>query len=430
MRVNSPIKTFIKETGKLVCKHIPALRKLRNVYWAQEQKNYERLIATAQVNPTAVFFESYGGKKYACSPRAIYEQMVSDPRFEGWTFYWSFEKDALASVESLPALAGAQKVERLSPEYFQALATCGYWVQNNRVPEYVVPTSEQTYVQCWHGTPLKRLGRDVPETTSGGALNSAKELADRFALDAQKWTYLVSPSTFTSQHLADAFDLPKEKRDSVILEVGYPRNDFIANTLNAADSAERLAALRDAYGIPQDKKALLYAPTWRDDQFTAGVGYTMDSLMDFDALQKQLGDEWVVLLRTHYYIANKFDLSAWSGFVYNVSDAEDINDLYCISDAICTDYSSVFFDYAVTGRPMYFYWPDREHYEKDLHGFYLDPDTLPGPKCETAQGLADAVANYDSWFETYGEGYKAFRKEFCGKDDGHAANRVIDAVFC
>lgn len=428
MRTDSSFMGLVKEVGRAVCKHVPALRGMRNVYWAQEQKKYEKLSAASATNPKCVVFEAFGGRKYACSPRAIYEAMCADSRFDDFTFYWSFMGDALEGASKIPQLQRAKLVKRDSEEYFRTFATCKYWVQNNRVPEYVMPRADQVYVQCWHGTPLKRLGYDVPET-AGGALNTARELADRFNTDALKWTYLISPSSFTSQHLCDAFGLPEERRDDVVLEVGYPRNDFIANTLAADDAGARVAALRDFYGIPQDKKALLFAPTWRDDQFTEGVGYTMNSLIDFDALRETLGQDWVVLLRTHYYIANKFDLSPWEGFVYNVSDAEDINDLYCIADAICTDYSSVFFDYAVTGRPLYFYWPDREHYEKDLHGFYLNPDTLPGPKCETAEELAAAVAGNDAWDETYGEDYAAFRRLFCGKDDGKAANRAIDAIF-
>ena len=151
-------------------------------------------------------------------------------------------------------------------------------------------------------------------------------------------------------------------------------------------------------------------------------------MADFDILQHDLGDEWAILLRTHYYIANKFDLSAWEGFVYNVSSVDDINDLYCVADALCTDYSSVFFDYANTKRPLYFYWSDRDHYN-EMHGFYIDENTLPGPKCETTQDLANAIAKNDDWFDSYGKEYAEFQQTYCSMDDGYAAERVIQKVF-
>lgn len=432
MQTNSYIHRIIREVGLALCKHVPAMRKLRYAYWGREAEKYKKHSEKATLDPKSVVFEAFGGRKYACSPRAIYEVMIQDPRFDDWTFYWSFKGRYVRQMEEEglidPKLSRAKLIVRGSGDYFDAFATSKYWIQNNRVPEYETPREDQVYVQCWHGTPLKRLGYDVPESTGGGALNSARELADRFYLDAQKWSYLISPSAFTSQHLADAFGLPEEKRPSVILEVGYPRNDAIAQMVFGEDSTEKTDQLKEKYELPKDKKLLLFAPTWRDDQYTEGVGYTLNSLADFDILQHDLGDEWAILLRTHYYIANKFDLSAWEGFVYNVSDVDDINDLYCVADALCTDYSSVFFDYANTKRPLYFYWPDRDHYN-EMHGFYIDENTLPGPKCETTQDLANAVAKNNDWFDSYGKEYAEFQQTYCSMDDGHAADRVIQKVF-
>lgn len=429
MDENSTLKKKIRAMGISLCKRFPPLRKLRYAYWGTQRKQYAALAAQTPLDAQSVVFEAFGGRQFACSPKAIYLAMCADHRFDEWSFYWSFTEAAADDARRIPELARATVVVRGSQEYFAAFARSTYWVQNNRVPEYMDPKEGQVYVQCWHGTPLKRLGFDVPETTSGGALNSARELADRFKLDASKWTYLVSPSAFTSQHLADAFGLAVARRQDLILEVGYPRNDAIVNTLRAPDASQRIAALRSRYGIPQEKKALLFAPTWRDDQYTEGLGYTLDALVDFDELHRVLGDEWVVLLRTHYYVANEFDLRPWEGFVFNVSGVGDVNDLYCIADALCTDYSSVFFDYANTSRPLFFYWPDRTHYEQDLHGFYLDADALPGPKCETAQELAQAIASIDLWYDEYGESYAAFRDTYCPLDDGHAAERVVQRVF-
>ena len=433
MQTKSRLHRRIRKAGLALCKRVPALRRLRYVYWDSQQRRFEKLSARSSTNPKMVVFEAFGGRSYACSPKAIYEAMCADERFDDWELVWSFKQRVVNRIaeegrESVGLDERARIVARGSEEYFDAFAHAKYWIQNNRVPEYVTKRADQVYVQCWHGTPLKRLGYDVPEC-GGGALNSARELADRFNLDAQKWTYLLSPSEFTGAHLCDAFGLPEERRDEVVLEEGYPRNDSIRAVLDAPDADARVAAVKERLGLPADKKLLLFAPTWRDDQYTEGVGYTLDSLVDFAVLHEALGQEWAVLLRMHYYIANRFDLSEWEGFVYNVSGVSDINELYVAADALCTDYSSVFFDYANTGRPLLFYWPDREHYEQDLHGFYFDADTLPGPKCAMAEELAAAVADLDGWQDAYGRDYERFRAEFCPKDDGHAAERVIERVF-
>lgn len=410
-----------------VLRRSPKLRlPVRGAYWKWQALRYQKIARATTTDRKLVFFEAFGGRQFTCSPKALYLAMLDNPQFQEYRFVWCFKKDHCPDDFDLNGRVSV--VERGTADYFAVLAQAGTIVMNNRLPEYVSLKADQTYVQCWHGTPLKRLGFDVPESASG-ALNTASELAKRFKLDADKWTYLLSPSAYTSKHLADAFGLPEEKRAQVILEEGYPRNDAIVNTLAAPDAKEQIEAIKRKLGLPTDKKLLLFAPTWRDDQYTDGVGYTLDSVVDFDVLQEALGSEWVVLLRTHYYIANELDLSSYEGFVCNVSEVDDINDLYVVSDALCTDYSSVFFDYANTGRPIMFYWPDRNHYENELHGFYVDADTLPGPKCETVQELADAVLSLEGWDTRYGEAYAQFRQTYCPKDDGHATERVINRVF-
>lgn len=447
------------------CVKHPSLRKVRFARWERLRKKYDAVAEETAVNSKSVVFECFGGHQYGCSPKAIYLKMLEDSRFDGWTFFWSFKGSVLDRMAEDPTLSRARLVQRGSGEYYSAFAASKYWIQNNRVPEYITPRDEQVYVQCWHGTPLKRLGCDVPESSTGGALNSASELAERFKMDSAKWTYLLAPSDYTGEHLADAFGLPQDRRAQTILKEGYPRNDYIRATLDAPDAAEQVEQIKASIDsfllnqhleriarereceveglsaedipqelhaglhLPRDKKILLYAPTFRDDQYTPGVGYSLDLDIDLDEMQRELGDEWIVLLRMHYYIANKLDLDRWAGFAFNVSSWPDINQLYVVADTLCTDYSSVFFDYSNTNRPLYFLWTDLEHYGEELHGFYLDPMTLPGPKCRSSHELTEAVKKNIAWFDEYGEGYEKFRKEFCPLDDGHAAERVIERVM-
>jgi CDP-glycerol glycerophosphotransferase len=307
------------------------------------------------------------------------------------------------------------------------------------MPEFLYPRPEQIYVQCWHGTPLKRLGFDVAADVRA-ALNTAAELAGRFAIDAEKWTWLLSPSPYASEHLTSAFGRSADRR-SLVIEEGYPRNDAIVTTLQSSaaspspatsplpSAGEAIEAIKRRLGVPLDKKLLLYAPTWRDDNYQAGVGYTQDALLDFGLLQRLLGADWVVLLRAHYYIANRLNIDQWRNFVYDMSRIEDVNDLYIISDALLTDYSSVFFDFANTSRPLLFYWPDFDHYGERVRGFYFDPETLPGPQCRTSEEVAAALGDINGWHTHYGPAYETFRQTFCPKDDGNATRRVIERLF-
>ena len=374
----------------------------------------------------SVLFESFMGRTYSDSSRAIFERMRADARFDGYTFYWAFKDPGRAQTQLAalhPELRGVTFVTYGSKEFDRAAAVSGYWVTNSRMPEYLQPRQGQVYLQCWHGTPIKRLARDIQIETAN-VMNSSRELAERYRFDASRYTYMVSPSPYATEKFTSAFSLDLLGKQDAILEVGYPRNDRLADP----DAAE-VAAIKDRLGIPQDKKVMLWAPTWRDDQHETGKGYTLSLEMDFDALRERLGDEWVILFRAHYFIVSQFDFSQQEGFVWNVGGVDDVNDLYLVADALVTDYSSVMFDYANLRRPMVFYMYDLVQYRERLRGFYFDFSELPGPIVHTIDDFISAVENMPSYWDQYQEQYRAFNEKFTPLDDGHASDRVIERVF-
>ncbi|MBW3088449.1 CDP-glycerol glycerophosphotransferase family protein [Bifidobacterium sp. 82T24] len=419
------LRRVMRKAGFAVLRHTPRLRlTVRHAYWRMQRHRYERLRAGITVDPRLVFLESFGGRSISCSPKALYQAMLADGRYDDYHFVWSVKADVLDEATTLLGPGSRTRiVQRGSEEYFTSLARAGVIIINTRLPEYVWPGDGQTFVQCWHGTPLKRLGYDVEiETTN--ALNTTTELASRFGLDARKWTYLISPSAYTSRHLCDAFGLPKSRRADVVIEAGYPRNDALANT-----DADVVHTIRERLGIPDSRKALLYAPTWRDDSYRPGVGYTFDYLLDFDAMRDALGDGWVVLFRPHYYIANRFDFSKYEGFVIDASKTGDINDLYLAADVLLTDYSSVMFDYANTRRPMLLFTPDRARYAGRIRGFYMDFGSIPAPNCETTDEVITELRGLDTYETRYGEQYRRFVNTYCPHDDGRASGRVLRRIF-
>src|SRR5699024_9544165 len=121
---------------------------------------------------------------------------------------------------------------------------------------------------------------------------------------------------------------------------------------------EEHQTLKRKLNLPLDKKVLLYAPTWRDDEFYSKGNYRFTLQLDLQKMQDELGDEYIILLRMHYVIASQLDIFEFKGFAYDYSDYDDINELYLVSDVLITDYSSVFFDYANLKRPILFYTYD------------------------------------------------------------------------
>lgn len=214
--------------------------------------------------------------------------------------------------------------------------------------------------------------------------------------------------------------------ENTMLETGYPRNDI----LHAPDRDKLAFEIRCKLGIPSDKKTILYAPTWRDDEYYGKGQYKFELQMDLDYMKEKLGDEYVLLLRTHYFIADALDVSALGGFALNLSKYDDISELYLISDILITDYSSVFFDYANLKRPMLFFTYDLEKYRDVLRGFYIDIEKeVPGPLLFTTEEVVEAVKNIASIEKEYAARYEVFYNRFCEWEDGHSSQKVVESVF-
>ncbi len=370
----------------------------------------------AHVDEKKVFFITFSGRGYSDSPKAMYEYMMKAPEYKDYKFVWSFrepERFEFLKNERTEVVKYRSKAEN------KALRTSKYWISNYRMLDHQHPKKNQVYVQCWHGTPLKRLGYDL--SASDNAMNSMQEIRQKYRTDAAKFSYLVSPSPFTTKVFATAWNLVETGQTDKIIEEGYPRNDRLINA-----TPEEVKKLRQNLGV-DDKKVILYAPTWRDNQHTSGTGYTYKTEVDFDKLRDELGDEYVILFRAHYLVANSFDFDKYKGFVVDVSSYSDINELYLAADILITDYSSVFFDYSNLGKPIIFYMYDLEQYAGELRGFYISLDDLPGPIVRDEDHLLAEIHACDGWSPN--EKYQSFCAKYNPKDDGNASARTLAAII-
>ena len=208
-----------------------------------------------------------------------------------------------------------------------------------------------------------------------------------FKENTETWDYLISQSDYTTEKFKSSFDFKNK-----ILNSGFPRNDilFRKNNLKSINS------IKNNYKIPSDKKVILYAPTWRDDEFYENGIYKFSSQIDFDLLKKELSDTHIVLVKLHYLVKDALDWSKYEGFIYKCDQSWDIQELYLISDILVTDYSSVMFDYSILKRPMIIFAYDYEKYRDNLRGFYFNIfEEFPGPIVENTYDLIDSIKNYD-----------------------------------
>ena len=236
---------------------------------------------------------------------------------------------------------------------------------------------------------------------------SLREVRENYLEETIRVTHMPSPSGFYSEKIASAFHLKEEGKEQVLLELGYPRNDELVAVTDAA-----CKNVRRTLGIPEGKKVILYAPTWRENQHLPGEGYQFQLPVDFKRWREVLGDEYVILFRAHYFISNSFDFVAFSGFVYDVSQMDDINPLYLAADVLITDYSSVFFDYANLRRPILFFMYDYEQYKHEMRDFYFDIHMLPGPVLMDQEEVLKTLKNLPDVVDKYEKKYVEFNNVF------------------
>ena len=200
--------------------------------------------------------------------------------------------------------------------------------------------------------------------------------------------------------------------------------------LAAGDTSALAATVRQRIGAPDGKKIIMYAPTWRDNQYYASGRYRFDVRLDLERAYQELGDDYVILIRGHHHMADDVPSGVRPGFVLNVTNYPDVSELFLVSDALVTDYSSMMCDFAVTGKPMVFYAYDLEDYRDNLRGFNLDFEAeVPGPLVMTSGEVIAALQDLPGVAAGYRTRYEAFAARFCPLDDGKAGARVCDRLF-
>ena len=416
------MRCLLKKIIYATAKKSVVLRKFfRSSINLKRKVKYLKYYLFNKVDDKLVLFEVFGGKSFADSPKALYNEMLKNKKYKDYHFVWSF-KDVSSHEDEFINKPRTILVKENSKMYFKYYAKAKYIIVNSYVNEGFIKKDEQILVQCWHGTPLKKLRYDI--LVNGNVLNTVKEIRKKNDLEVKKFDYFLSPSAFATEKFISAFNLKKLKKENIILEKGYPRNDFLFNY-----TKNDVKKIKEKLGIKTNKKIILYAPTFRDDQHTNGVGYTYELGIDFDKLQKEIGEDYIILFRAHYFLANLFDFSKYENFIYNVSSLDDINELYVISDMILTDYSSVFFDYANLKRPMLFYMYDIDNYKDNLRGFYIDLDVLPGPIVKCEKELIKEIKNVDNYFKKYQDKYDKFNKTYNYLDGKNVSKKVLDEII-
>ena len=312
--------------------------------------------------------------------------------------YWSVDDYSIEVPEgSTPLIVGSE-------QWWKVRETARWIVTNEWLRTRFVKRGFQTVLQTWHGSMYKKIGLD--RKTGRIGLEKAR-------LERSNWDMFISQNSDTTPIIKQSYDF-----DEGVVESGYPRNDELLDP-----DPSRVADIRERIGIPEGSTAVMYAPTWREE------GQEVE-LLDIVELSDRLGPGFTFLQRGHVRTLDLGEVVRHDN-VIDVSTYPQINDLYLASDLLITDYSSMMFDFSVTRQPMIFFTPDFDEYtDPKVRGVYFDLEEIsPGPVVRTPDEVVDLLGSIDTWAPTYDERYEAWCARFNHADDGHAAERAVDALF-
>lgn len=315
-------------------------------------------------------------------------------------------KDAICSYPEYP---NAKVVSYGTKEYWYYLARAKYFVNNvNFTEPERVKRKNQVEVQTMHGTPLKTLGFDV--------LDDWKDASYLETLRKNKnWDYLITPSDWVSEYAQKAFQVSPQ-----IIKSGYPRNDKLFSNKDL----QEIASLKVKLGLPVNKKIIAYAPTWRKKAETSISEY-----LDIQSFYDAIPDDTFVVLKNHHFepwtgLSSKFN----DKFAYADEEAS-IEEIYIVSDALITDYSSVMFDYILLKKPMIFYAFDYETYIES-RGINFDfRNEAPGPLIENQSDLHQWISCFEDISSKFTKNISDFEQKFVQYDIGNACEQVISQIM-
>jgi CDP-glycerol glycerophosphotransferase (TagB/SpsB family)/glycosyltransferase involved in cell wall biosynthesis len=307
---------------------------------------------------------------------------------------------------------GARAVLLGSAEWYDAVATSRYLCKNIDFGPWLRLRPEQAYLQTFHGYPFKSMGRDFWRS-KGFPPGQVRHFARRAS---GEWDLILVPSPECEDYYREQYGYR-----GAVLAAGYPRTDALVTSDAAQVRRDVLARI----GVAEDRTVVLYAPTFRDTLTTRVYAARRFDDLDLAELTRALGPAYVVLVRGHNNNQREPDRVGRDAVVVDVTDYPDINELTLAADVAVLDYSSLRFDWAITGKPMVFFVPDLESYFGLRAPLFPFEESAPGPWARTTAEVARHVADLDGLRQRYADEIRAFNERFNALNDGHATERVL-----
>ena len=354
------------------------------------------------INKKQIIFCSLSGRNYDDSPLAIYNEILKRHEFDSWNIIWAFKTPKDFSIPRGKCV----KFGNLS--YWKILFSSKVWVGNGGIDNGIeMNPCNRVIVNTWHGSPLKKI---EGEENSNAVLKKYRKNRK-----LNKRTIRCAQNDFDVETFARVFRSSSE----CFLKCGLPRNDILLK-YNENDKKR----LRKALGVPDDKKVILYMPTYREYLINDSLQTFIAPPISIKKWKEELSSDYVFFIRAHYAVSSALNLEDDS-FCRNVSKYKTLSELYLIADLLITDYSSCFFDYAILEKPVLCFAYDREEYEAK-RGLYLKlEDVMPCGVYADEDSLIKKIQTMD--YQSEIKKMVEFKKQWV-KYYGNASKAIVDEI--
>lgn len=365
----------------------------------------------ASVKENQVLFESFHGKDVSDSSLAILQEFLKMKESLNAVIYFATNnrKRDKAFIDSIGLKV--RLVDISTFRYTKVLATSKYLINNSSFPAYFIRRPEQTYLQTWHGTPLKTLGKKMRF-----GIESMYNVQHNF-LQAD---YIMFPNEFTRDVIMEDYNLESLYTGTVVMN-GYPRNSIFMDREKGDEVCESLGN--------KEFTTMAYMPTWRGqsnhDINTSEYSREINKLLKY--LDDGLKEHQKLYVNFHPIVQKAVTLDSYQ-HIYPFPSGVDKYEFLNSVDALITDYSSVFFDYSITRKPIILYMYDYEEYMHD-RGMYFDIKELPFRKIYDQETLKNCIVNEEFRQDAYDHD-KAYIEKFIQYDSIDAGRKMAELVFC
>lgn len=383
------------------------VKKLLKIRQYISQSHYLHYLESLAIDESAILLECQHGTAMNGNIFYLLKELCTEEKYSHFKVYISvnkkYKKDIMAILNSY-SFDRYNVVIMNTDEYYQKIATCKYLINDNTFLPFFIKRKEQVYLNTWHGTPLKTLGKKI----NNDFHNIGNTMKNFIVSD-----YLLYPNEHTKDVMIEDYMLENLSQAKVVLG-GYPRNSIFFDKNSAQN-------VRKKYNLT-DKKVIAYMPTWRGTTANKNVDEQIEEILLYlHQIDCQLDEDCVIYVNFHPIIHAQVKFSQFQkikSFPSNIDTYEFLN----VCDVLITDYSSVFFDYAISRKKIILFTYDKEQYFED-RGVYISIDDLPFPKVETVDALMaeiKKVKNYDD---------DDFIKEFCSYENINSSGKLLDLVL-